>query len=71
METEQVIENIEGVIRNLEIEPKLESDISETEEYKELFEAAKNKYPHEYEYLLHIACISYFNDLKSKDKNLL
>lgn len=44
----------------------LEYTVMKTEEYKDFFAKAKQVYPHEYEYLIHMACISYFQD-KSKE----
>jgi hypothetical protein len=45
---------------------QLETDIMKSDEYKELFNKAKAVYPDEYEYLIHMACVSYFED---KDKS--
>lgn len=41
---------------------ELESKFMNSDEYKELFSKAKMVYPNEYEYLIHLACISYFED---------
>lgn len=62
-------ENIHN--NNITNELVIADDITETDEYKNLFELAKKHYPNEYEYLLHIACISHLDEMKSKDKNLL
>ncbi len=41
---------------------QLESEIMKTEEYNELFTKAQQVYPNEYDYIIHMACISYFQD---------
>lgn len=46
-------------------EPK---DITETQEYKDLFERAKAVYPDEYDYIIHLACLSHLKDLEQDDK---
>lgn len=40
--------------------------IIETEEYKELFEQTKMKYPGEYDYFLHIACIAHLKEKQAQ-----
>ena len=40
-----------------------QTDISETEEYKDLFNKAKRAYPDEYDYIIHLACLSYFKGI--------
>ena len=40
-------------------EAKIE-DITETQEYKDLFNKAKRAYPDEYDYIIQLACLSYF-----------
>ena len=42
---------------------KEKQDITETQEYKDLFERAKAAYPDEYDYIIHLACVSYLKDL--------
>ena len=37
-------------------------DIMDTHEYRELFKNAKIHYPDEYEYIIHIACLSHFKE---------
>jgi hypothetical protein len=34
----------------------------ETPEYRELFDSAKKEYPDEYEYIIHLACLSHFQE---------
>lgn len=42
--------------------------VMETDEYKELFKKAKAVFPREYEYFIHMACISYFEELNADKK---
>lgn len=44
----------------------LESEYMNSTEYQELFDKAKGIYPEEYGYLIHLACIAYFNELNDK-----
>jgi hypothetical protein len=45
------------------------NQIMDTPEYKQLFQQARTVYPNEYEYLLHVACLSHLmeeqNNIKS------
>lgn len=41
-------------------------DIMETPEYRELFNNAKKEYPDEYEYIIHLACLSHFLETVNK-----
>lgn len=50
---------------------KLNHELMETDEYKELFKNAKKESsPDEYDYFIHLSCLSYFMDklnIKSND----
>lgn len=42
--------------------------LMDTEEYKELFKQAKQAYPFEYDYFLHIACIAHLVEVKKEEE---
>lgn len=45
--------------------------LMETDEYKELFKAAKEQYPDEYEYFLSLACIGHLLEVRECTSNIL
>lgn len=49
-------------VKNIQIEP----DDVDLQEYKELFDKAKEKYPDEYDYIIHLACVSYLHEKNDK-----
>ena len=51
----------EAFVTNIE----LEADIMASEEYKMLYEKAKEAYPDEYDYLIQLACLSHLYESKS------
>ena len=57
----------EGIIAKIDkkLFSAIEKDesIMETDEYKRLFAMAKKVYPYENDYFIHIACISYFEEV--------
>lgn len=61
-------ETIKKLDEKLEHCIELETTVMKTDEYKELFKKAKQAYPDEYDYIVHMACISYFEDKTKIDE---